>query len=284
MAFQKFGKLILPIVVSICSLDVLYSFFYGSYYDISYQEPKHLREEGFARNIKNMCQTEIEKISIVGMLNSYEYVEYFLNNHINVKGSNYFPTSGCINDDSLDRKRKEAEAYLEKNLESLQNSYREHLEDAKKYVFADDSYEVKNTYIRVNYDHNYYKESGKINVEIGDRIGGRISVFKIKEVAGKPFKQTQLYIKPTNRQLDFLSKSGAFDTYELKLNIKLDSLKTITKEECDYHQTRRYPVYCIETNLVKAEIVIVTRNDIGKESEPRILIDTIPVEWEQATE
>lgn len=282
MAFQKFGKLILPIVVSVCSLDVFYSFFYGSYYDISYQEPKHLREKGFARNIKNMCQTEIEKISIVNMLASYEYIGYFLNNHIDVKGSDYFPTSGCINDDSLYRKRKEAEAYLEKNLESLQNSYREHLEDAKKYVFADDSYEVKNTYISVKYDHNYYKESGKINVEIGDRT----SVFKIKEVAGKPFKQTQLYIKPTNRQLDFLSKSGAFDTYELTVNIKLDSLKTITKEECDYHTygASRYPVYCIETNLVKAEIVIVTRNDIGKESEPRILIDTIPVEWEQATE
>lgn len=271
MAFQKFGKFIFPVVATVFSLDILSSVFNDSYYDISFQQPKHLMEDDFAHSIKNTCISEVQKLSIEDILIKDEYIEYFLNNHLDVRRSFYFPTRGCTDNDSFNRKGKEAEDYLEKNIESLQKSYHENLEAAKKYVFADDSYEVTNHHISVNYDHNYYKESGKVNVKIYDIV----SVFKIKEVAGKPLEQTKLYIKPTNRQLDFISKSdGLYPPYKILVNIKLDSLKTFGGKEC------RVSSLCIATNLVKAEMVIVKRNKSEKESERWILIDTIPVEWE----
>ncbi|MBD4936649.1 hypothetical protein GUF79_11140, partial [Xanthomonas citri pv. citri] len=63
MAFQKFGKFIFPVVVTVCSLDVLSSAFNDSYYDITEQISGDLTKEGLPDNVKNVCTSEIKMIS-----------------------------------------------------------------------------------------------------------------------------------------------------------------------------------------------------------------------------
>lgn len=171
MAFQKFGKLIFPTVVAACSLDVLSSIFDYSYYDITYQESGGLREDSFPDNIKNTCSSKIKNISAVNMLHSHEYMDYFVENTLDLRRSNYFPRYSCENNDTLQRKEKEAKAYFEKNFESLEKDYREHLEEAKKYLLLEDSYEIKNARVpSIRYDHENYEQNGRINIELDNRI------------------------------------------------------------------------------------------------------------------
>lgn len=161
------------------------------------------------------------------MLYSHEYMDYFVENKLNLRRSNYFPTNECKDDDSLKRKEKEAKAYFEKNLESLEKDYREHLENAKKYLLSKDSYEIKNSYVNsIGYDHETYGKTGRINLKF-DRL---ISSFSIEEASGKPFDQLKFYIKPSRKQVDLIEKAQDHmdsDEYILRMNIDLYSSASI---------------------------------------------------------
>ncbi|MFU2077918.1 hypothetical protein [Avibacterium endocarditidis] len=150
-----------------------------------------------------------------------------MENKLNLRRSNYFPTNECKDDDSLKRKEKEAKAYFEKNLESLEKDYREHLENAKKYLLSKDSYEIKNSYVNsIGYDHETYGKTGRINLKF-DRL---ISSFSIEEASGKPFDQLKFYIKPSRKQVDLIEKAQDHmdsDEYILRMNIDLYSSASI---------------------------------------------------------
>lgn len=293
MAFQKFGKFIFPVVVTVCSLDVLSSAFNDSYYDITEQISGNLTEEGFPDNVKNVCTSEINMISAKDMLYSHEYMDYFVDNTLDLRRSNYFPTNECKADDSLKRKEKEAKAYFEKNLESLEKDYREHLENAKKYLLSEDSYEIKNAYVNsIEYDHETYEKTGKINLKF-DRL---ISSFSIEEANGKPFDQLKFYIKPSRKQVDLIEKAQdhmASDKYILRMNIDLDSMKTFIRAGCNYSTywdslaRIESTSSCIATKLTDAEINILKFDgnsdeyrNTSEEKRRWILVDTIPVRWE----
>lgn len=293
MAFQKFGKFIFPVVVTVCSLDVLSSAFNDSYYDITEQISGNLTEEGFPDNVKNVCTSEINMISAKDMLYSHEYMDYFVDNTLDLRRSNYFPTNECKADDSLKRKEKEAKAYFEKNLESLEKDYREHLENAKKYLLSEDSYEIKNAYVNsIEYDHETYEKTGRINLKF-DRL---ISSFSIEEASGKPFDQLKFYIKPSRKQVDLIEKAQdhmASDKYILRMNIDLDSMKTFIRAGCNYSTywdnlaRIQSTSSCIATKLTDAEINIFKFDGnydkyryTSEENSRWILVDTIPVKWE----
>ncbi|MCT8824750.1 hypothetical protein ACWIUH_11405 [Ursidibacter arcticus] len=293
MAFQKFGKFIFPVVVTVCSLDVLSSAFNDSYYDITEQISGNLTEEGFPDNVKNVCTSEINMISAKDMLYSHEYMDYFVDNTLDLRRSNYFPTNECKADDSLKRKEKEAKAYFEKNLESLEKDYREHLENAKKYLLSEDSYEIKNAYVNsIEYDHETYEKTGRINLKF-DRL---ISSFSIEEASGKPFEQLKFYIKPSRKQVDLIEKAQdhmASDKYILRMNIDLDSMKTFIRAGCNYSTywdslaRIESTSSCIATKLTDAEINILKFDgnsdeyrNTSEEKRRWILVDTIPVRWE----
>lgn len=293
MAFQKFGKFIFPVVVTVCSLDVLSSAFNDSYYDITEQISGNLTKEGFPDNVKNVCTSEINMISAKDMLYSHEYMDYFVDNTLDLRRSNYFPTNECKADDSLKRKEKEAKAYFGKNLESLEKDYREHLENAKKYLLSEDSYEIKNAYVNsIEYDHETYEKTGRINLKF-DRL---ISSFSIEEVSGKPFDQLKFYIKPSRKQVDLIEKAQdhmASDKYILRMNIDLDSMKTFIRAGCNYSTywdnlaRIESTSSCIATKLTDAEINILKFDgnsdeyrNTSEEKRRWILVDTIPVRWE----
>lgn len=293
MAFQKFGKFIFPVVATVCSLDVLSSAFNDSYYDITEQISGDLMKEGFPDNVKNVCTSEIKMISAKDMLYSHEYMDYFVDNTLDLRRSNYFPTNECKDDDSLKRKEKEAKAYFEKNLESLEKDYREHLENAKKYLLSKDSYEIKNAYVNsIEYDHETYEKTGRINLKF-DRL---ISSFSIEEASGKPFDQLKFYIKPSRKQVDLIEKAQdhmASDKYILSMNIDLDSMKTFIRAGCNYSTywdnlaRIESTSSCIATKLTDAEINILKFDgnsdeyrNTSEEKRRWILVDTIPVRWE----
>lgn len=293
MAFQKFGKFIFPVVATVCSLDVLSSAFNDSYYDITEQISGDLEKESFPNNVKNVCSSEIKMISAENMLYSHEYMDYFVENKLNLRRSNYFPTNDCKDDDSLKRKEKEAKAYFEKNLESLEKDYCEHLENAKKYLLSEDSYEIKNAYVNsIEYDHETYEKTGRINLKF-DRL---ISSFSIEEASGKPFDQLKFYIKPSRKQVDLIEKAEDHmgrDKYILRMNIDLDSMKTFIREGCNYSAYWDNLVRsastssCIATKLTDAEINILKFDgnsdeyrNTSEEKRRWILVDTIPVRWE----
>lgn len=296
MAFQKFGKFIFPVVVTVCSLDVLSSAFNDSYYDITKQISGDLTKKGFPDNVKNVCTSEIKMISAKDMLYSHEYMDYFVDNTLNLRRSNYFPTNNCKDDDSLKRKEKEAKAYFEKNFETLEKDYREHLEKAKKYLLSEDSYEIKNKSVPwFEYDYETYEKTGRINLEFGRLI----SSFSIEEASGKPFDQLQFYIKPSRKQVDLIAKAKEHinrdsDEYILRMNIDLDSMKTFIRAGCNYStywsnlSRIESDSSCIATKLADAEINIFKSNDIKDkdgftipyEKRRWILVDTIPVKWE----
>lgn len=295
MAFQKFGKFIFPVVATVCSLDVLSSAFNDSYYDITEQISGDLMKEGFPDNVKNVCTSEIKMISAKDMLYSHEYMDYFVENKLNLRRSNYFPTNECKDDDSLKRKEKEAKAYFEKNLESLEKDYREHLENAKKYLLSEDSYEIKNAYVNsIEYDHETYEKTGRINLKF-DRL---ISSFSIEEASGKPFDQLKFYIKPSRKQVDLIEKAQDHmardsDKYILSMNIDLDSMKTFIRAGCNYSTywdnlaRIESTSSCIATKLTDAEINILKFDgnsdeyrNTSEEKRRWILVDTIPVRWE----
>lgn len=292
MAFQKFGKFIFPVVATVCSLDVLSSAFNDSYYDITEQISGDLTKEGFPDNVKNACTSEIKMISAKNMLYSHEYMDYFVDNTLDLRRSNYFRTNDCKDDDSLKRKGKEAKAYFEKNFESLEKDYREHLEDAKKYLLSEDSYEIKNTGVYIEYEHETYEKTGRINL----KFGRLISSFSIEEVSGKPFDQLQFYIKPSRKQVDLIAKAQdhmASDKYILRMNIDLDSMKTFIRAGCNYSTywdnlaRIQSTSSCIATKLTDAEINIFKFDGnydkyryTSEENSRWILVDTIPVKWE----
>ncbi|MCT8574751.1 hypothetical protein [Glaesserella parasuis] len=292
MAFQKFGKFIFPVVATVCSLDVLSSAFNDSYYDITEQISVDLTKEGFPDNVKNVCTSEIKMISAKNMLYSHEYMDYFVDNTLDLRRSNYFPTNDCKDDDSLKRKGKEAKAYFEKNFESLEKDYREHLEDAKKYLLSEDSYEIKNTSVYIEYEHETYEKTGRINLKF-NRL---ISSFSIEEASGKPFDQLQFYIKPSRKQVDLIAKAQdhmARDKYILRMNIDLDSMKTFIRAGCNYSTywdnlaRIQSTSSCIATKLTDAEINIFKFDGnydkyryTSEENSRWILVDTIPVKWE----
>lgn len=293
MAFQKFGKFIFPVVATACSLDVLSSAFNDSYYDITEQISVDLTKEGFPDNVKNVCTSEIKMISAKNMLYSHEYMDYFVDNTLDLRRSNYFPSNDCKDDDSLKRKEKEAKAYFEKNLESLEKDYREHLENAKKYLLSEDSYEIKNAYVNsIEYDHETYEKTGRINLKF-DRL---ISSFSIEEASGKPFEQLKFYIKPSRKQVDLIEKAQdhmASDKYILRMNIDLDSMKTFIRAGCNYSTywdslaRIESTSSCIATKLTDAEINILKFDgnsdeyrNMSEEKRRWILVDTIPVRWE----
>ncbi|WP_410681360.1 hypothetical protein [Avibacterium paragallinarum] len=135
-----------------------------------------------------------------------------MENKLNLRRSNYFPTNECKDDDSLKRKEKEAKAYFEKNLESLEKDYREHLENA--YVNS------------IEYDHETYEKTGRINL----KFSRLISSFSIEEASGKPFEQLKFYIKPSRKQVDLIEKAQDHmdsDEYILRMNIDLYSSASI---------------------------------------------------------
>lgn len=293
MAFQKFGKFIFPVVATVCSLDVLSSAFNDSYYDITEQISGDLMKEGFPDNVKNVCTSEIKMISAKDMLYSHEYMDYFVDNTLDLRRSNYFPTNECKDDDSLKRKEKEAKAYFEKNLESLEKDYREHLENAKKYLLSEDSYEIKSAYVNsIEYDHETYEKTGRINLKF-DRL---ISSFSIEEASGKPFDQLKFYIKPSRKQVDLIEKAQDHmdsDKYILRMNIDLDSMKTFIRAGCNYSTywdnlaRIESTSSCIATKLTDAEINILKFDgnsdeyrNTSEEKRRWILVDTIPVRWE----
>ncbi|WP_426876469.1 hypothetical protein [Glaesserella parasuis] len=293
MAFQKFGKFIFLVVATVCSLDVLSSAFNDSYYDITKQISGNLEKESFPDNVKNVCTSEINMISAKNMLYSHEYMDYFVDNTLDLRRSNYFPTNECKDDDSLKRKEKEAKAYFEKNLESLEKDYREHLENAKKYLLSEDSYEIKNAYVNsIEYDHETYKKTGRINI----KFDGLISSFSIEEASGKPFDQLKFYIKPSRKQVDLIEKAQdhmASDKYILRMNIDLDSMKTFIRAGCNYSTywdnlaRIQSTSSCIATKLTDAEINIFKFDGnydkyryTSEENSRWILVDTIPVKWE----
>lgn len=293
MAFQKFGKFIFPVVATVCSLDVLSSAFNDSYYDITEQISGNLTKEGFPDNVKNVCTSEIKMISAKDMLYSHEYMDYFVDNTLDLRRSNYFPTNECKDDDSLKRKEKEAKAYFEKNLESLEKDYREHLENAKKYLLSEDSYEIKNAYVNsIEYDHETYEKTGRINLKF-DRL---ISSFSIEEASGKPFDQLKFYIKPSRKQVGLIEKAQDHmdsDKYILRMNIDLDSMKTFIRAGCNYSTywdnlaRIESTSSCIATKLIDVEINILKFDgnsdeyrNTSEEKRRWILVDTIPVRWE----
>lgn len=293
MAFQKFGKFIFPVVATVCSLDVLSSAFNDSYYDITEQISGDLMKEGFPDNVKNVCTSEIKMISAKDMLYSHEYMDYFVDNTLDLRRSNYFPTNECKDDDSLKRKEKEAKAYFEKNLESLEKDYREHLENAKKYLLSEDLYEIKSAYVNsIEYDHETYEKTGRINLKF-DRL---ISSFSIEEASGKPFDQLKFYIKPSRKQVDLIEKAQDHmdsDKYILRMNIDLDSMKTFIRAGCNYSTywdnlaRIESTSSCIATKLTDAEINILKFDgnsdeyrNTSEEKRRWILVDTIPVRWE----
>lgn len=229
------------------------------------------------------------------MLYSHEYMDYFVDNTLDIRRSNYFPTNECKDDDSLKRKEKEAKAYFEKNLESLEKDYREHLENAKKYLLSEDSYEIKNAYVNsIEYDHETYEKTGKINLKF-DRL---ISSFSIEEASGKPFDQLKFYIKPNRKQVDLIEKAQDHmdrdsDKYILRMNIDLDSMKTFIRAGCNYSTywdnlaRIESTSSCIATKLIDAEINILKFDgnsdeyrNTSEEKRRWILVDTIPVRWE----
>ncbi|VGM95227.1 Uncharacterised protein [uncultured Avibacterium sp.] len=294
MAFQKFGKFIFLVVATVCSLDVLSSAFNDSYYDITEQISGDLTKEGFPDNVKNVCTSEIKMISAKNMLYSHEYMDYFVDNTLDLRRSNYFPTNDCKDDDSLKHKGKEAKAYFEKNFESLEKDYREHLEDAKKYLLSEDSYEIKNTGVYIEYEHETYEKTGRINL----KFGRLISSFCIEGVSGKPFDQLQFYIKPSRKQVDLIAKAQDHmardsDKYILRMNIDLDSMKTFIRAGCNYSTywdnlaIIQSTSSCIATKLTDAEINIFKFDGnydkyryTSEENSRWILVDTIPVKWE----
>lgn len=157
-------------------------------------------------------------------------MDYFVDNTLDLRRSNYFPTNACKDDDSLKRKEKEAKAYFEKHFESLENDYREHLEDAKKYLFSEDSYEIKNTGVYIEYEPETYEKTGRINL----KFGRLISSFSIEEASGKPFAQLKFYIKPSRKQVDLIEKAQDHidrdsDKYILRMNIDLYSSASIPR-------------------------------------------------------
>lgn len=290
MAFQKFGKFIFPVVATVCSLDVLSSAFNDSYYDITEQISFDLTKEGFPDNVKNVCTSEIKMISAKDMLYSQEYIDYFVDNTLDLRQSPYFPVNGCEDDDSFERKSTEAKAYLDKNFESLEKDYREHLEDAKKYLLSEDSYEIKNTSVyKIEYDHETYEKTRRINL----KFKRTISFSSIEEAGGKPFDQLKFYIKPSRKQVDLIAKAQDdnrnSDKYILLMDINLDSMKTIVRKGCSYDPQEvisgRSP--CIVTKLTNAEINIFKFDGnydeyryTSEENSRWILVDTIPVRWE----
>lgn len=312
MNFNKFGKFIFPTVATLCTLDVLSSVYDDmSYYDPSYRESGNLDEAGFPNNVKNTCRSDVEMISANGMLCRHEYMDYFVENKIDLRNSEYFPRYDCNNDDSLERKKAEATEYLEKNFESLQSDYKKHLDDAKKYLLSESSYEIENAYApNIEYEHALYKDKGRVKLDLKNLI----SSFSIEEAGGKPFDQLMFYIEPSQKQIDLISKLEDFSEkafYRVKMNLKLDSLKDFMRHGCNVNTTtyrgslglfNRTVVSsdsaCIATKLVDAEIKIVKYDSVKKEFEnkderPDIflhygnddkvrwkLVDSIPIKWE----
>lgn len=312
MNFNKFGKFIFPTVTTLCTLDVLSSVYDNiDSYDISYQESGNMDEEGFPHTVKNMCRSDVEMISAKNMLFSREYMDYFVENKADLRGSDYFPVRYCQNDDSLHRKEKEAAEYFEKNFESLQSDYKKHLDDAKKYLLSESSYEIKNTYApTIEYEHSLYDNEGKVKIDLRNLV----SSFSIEEVDGKPFDKLKFYIKPSKKQMDLITKANDYSNrvYRMKMNLKLDSMKDFKRHGCNedtktYRGSRglldatvvSYDSACIATKLVDAEISIIKYDGVSKKDEDKLpegyipfgddesnsmfhwkLLDTIPIKWE----
>ena len=168
-----------------------------------------------------------------------------------------------------------------------------HLENAKKYLLSEDSYEIKNAYVNsIEYDHETYEKTGRINLKF-DRL---ISSFSIEEASGKPFEQLKFYIKPSRKQVDLIEKAEDRmdrDKYILRMNIDLDSMKTFIRAGCNYSTYWDNLVRiastssCIATKLTDAEINILKFDgnsdgyrNTSEEKRRWILVDTIPVRWE----
>ena len=61
-----------------------------SYYDLSYRESGNLDEAEFPHTVKNMCRSDVKMISAKGMLYRHEYMDYFVENKIDLRNSEYF--------------------------------------------------------------------------------------------------------------------------------------------------------------------------------------------------
>lgn len=233
MNFNKFGKFIFPTVATLCTLDVLSSVYDEmSYYDLSYRESGNLDEAGFPNNVKNMCRSNVKMISASSMLGHHEYMDYFVENKMNLRNSEYFPRNYCDNDDSLKRKEAEATEYFEKNFESLQSDYKKHLDDAKKYLLSESSYEIENADApSIEYEHSLYKDKGRVKLDLKNLV----SSFSIEEASGKPFDQLIFYIEPSQKQIDLISKlkDSLLPHYKVKMNLKLSSLKDFMRHGCN---------------------------------------------------
>ena len=290
MNFNKFGKFIFPTVTTLCTLDVLSSVYNNiSSYDISFQESGNLEEEGFPRNIKNLCTSEVKMMSANDILGRSEYMDYITNNEIDFKkyGTSYFPVYDCEGDGALQRKSQEAKDYFEKNFESLQRDYKEYLEKAKKYLFSSNSYIVKNAYQSyIEYDHNLYEKTGRLKVNLDDKF----SSFMIKEADNKPFDKLQFYIEPSKKQIDLIDKAQRSKIYRLQVDFKLDSLKDVMRNK-GCNNFLREESTCIVTKLVDAKLNIVKVADLEEDDKDMPayiyedrhhweLLDSLPIKWE----
>lgn len=269
MSFQTFGKFIFPAVTTIFSLDVLSSAYHDmSSYDISYSETGDLLEESFPHNIKNSCNSEIKKISVTDILHSHEYIDYFVDGSIDLDRSDYFKKSLCYQDDSLNRKEAEARSYFEKNRTKIEADYREHLEDAKKYLFKENSYKIKNSriYFQLEYNHEEYEKTGTVNLKLEPTV----SSFRIENVDNIPFENIQFYIKPSKKQLELLSESeGVGLNIYTRIDLNLESLKKLSAAGCNYSshtestfwglggRTTTSSSACIATKLDSATIKVI---------------------------
>ena len=288
MNFNKFGKFIFPTVATLCTLDVLSSVYDDmSYYDLSYRESGNLDEAEFPHTVKNMCRSDVKMISAKGMLYRHEYMDYFVENKIDLRNSEYFPRYDCNNDDSLKRKQAEATEYLEKNFESLQNDYKDHLDKAKKYLLSESSYEIKNANgPNIEYEHALYKDKGRVKLDLENLV----SSFSIEEASGKPFDQLVFYIEPSQKQIDLISKLKDWSeqaSYRVKMNLKLGSLKDFMRHGCNADtKTDRGSLgllngtvvssdsACIATKLVDGEINIIKYDSIKEEYQDEFTNDS----------
>ncbi|MCQ1857744.1 hypothetical protein O3886_07380 [Haemophilus sputorum] len=269
MPFQTFGKFIFPAVTTIFSLDVLSSAYHDmSSYDISYSETGDLLEESFPHNIKNSCDSEIKKISVRDILHSHEYIDYFVDGAIDLDRSDYFKKSLCYQDDSLNRKEAEARSYFEKNRTKIEADYREHLEDAKKYLFKENAYKIKNSriYFQLEYNHEEYEKTGTVNLKLEPTV----SSFRIENVDNIPFENIQFYIKPSEKQLELLSESkNVGSNIYTRIDLNLESLKKLGTAGCNYSshtestfgglggRTTTSSSACIATKLDSATIKLI---------------------------
>lgn len=269
MSFQTFGKFIFPAVTTICSLDVLSSAYHDmSSYDISYSETGDLLEASFPHNIKNSCNSEIKKISVTDILHSHEYIDYFVEGKTDLDRSDYFKKDYCSQDDSFNRKEAETKAYFEKNREKIEADYREHLEDAKKYLFKENSYKIKNSgiYFQLEYNHEEYEKTGNVNLKLEPTV----SSFRIENVDNTPFENVQFYIKPSKKQLEVLSESNeVVSNVYTRMDLNLESLKKLGAAGCNYSshtvstffglggRTTESSSACIATKLDSATIKLI---------------------------